>query len=92
MTWVERTRPCMSMALETHALNSVIPELVRSGENGWSFPAGAVGELAAAMADCLVQPVEVLQRMGEAARRRVPERHDIDTEAATPARYFEASA
>ncbi|MNJ79028.1 Glycosyl transferases group 1 [compost metagenome] len=69
-----------------------IPELVRQGENGWLFPAGAVEELAEAMADCLAQPVERLQRMGEAAYQRVLQRHDIDSEAARLASYFKASA
>src|SRR6202043_97405 len=30
-----------------------IPELVLSGENGWLFPAGSVGELTRAMEQCL---------------------------------------
>lgn len=84
-----------AMALRRPVLTTYvagIPELVRPGENGWLFPAGAVDELAAAMADCLAQPVEVLQRMGEAARQRVLERHDIDTEAAKLAHYFKACA
>ena len=38
------------------------------------------------------QPAEVLQRMGEAARQRVLERHDIDTEAAKLAQYFKVPA
>lgn len=84
-----------AMALRRAVLTTYvagIPELVRAGENGWLFPAGAVEELAAAMADCLAQPVEVLQRMGEAAYERVLERHDIDTEAAKLSGYFRASA
>ena len=84
-----------AMALRRPVLTTYvagIPELVRPGENGWLFPAGAVDELAAAMADCLAQPAEVLQRMGEAARQRVLQRHDIDTEAARLASYFKASA
>ncbi|WP_194788847.1 glycosyltransferase [Pseudomonas sp. UFMG81] len=84
-----------AMALRRPVLTTYvagIPELVRPGENGWLFPAGAVQELAAAMADCLAQPPEVLQRMGEAAYQRVLERHDIDTEAARLAGYFRASA
>ncbi|MFJ4394775.1 glycosyltransferase family 4 protein [Pseudomonas sp. NPDC089396] len=84
-----------AMALRRPVLTTYvagIPELVRPGENGWLFPAGAVDELAAAMADCLAQPVEVLQRMGEAARQRVLQRHDIDTEAAKLAHYFKAPA
>ncbi|MFL6660927.1 MAG: glycosyltransferase family 4 protein, partial [Rhizobacter sp.] len=59
-----------------------IPELVRDGENGWLFPAGDVDALAAAMEACLATPPDRLARMGEAAHRRVLERHDVDTEAA----------
>jgi glycosyltransferase involved in cell wall biosynthesis len=84
-----------AMALRRPVLTSYvagIPELVQEGVNGWLFPAGAVDELAAALADCLAQPVEVLQRMGEAAYQRVLERHDIDTEAAKLANLFRAQA
>ena len=84
-----------AMALRRPVLTTYvagIPELVRPGENGWLFPAGAVEELAAALADCLAQPPEVLQRMGEAAYSRVLERHAIDTEAAKLAELFRAQA
>ncbi|MFG0322069.1 glycosyltransferase [Pseudomonas sp. zjy_15] len=84
-----------AMALRRPVLTTYvagIPELVRPGENGWLFPAGAVDELATAMADCLAQPAEVLQRMGEVAYQRVVQRHDIDTEAARLAGYFKAYA
>jgi glycosyltransferase involved in cell wall biosynthesis len=84
-----------AMALRRPVLTTYvagIPELVRQGENGWLFPAGAVDELTAALADCLAQPVEVLQRMGEAAYQRVLERHDIDTEATKLAHLFKAQA
>ena len=84
-----------AMALRRPVLTTYvagIPELVRQGENGWLFPAGAVDELAVALTDCLAQPVEVLQRMGDAAYQRVLERHDIDTEAAKLAELFKAHA
>jgi len=84
-----------AMALRRPVLSTYvagIPELVRAGENGWLFAAGAVDELAAALADCLAQPAEVLQRMGEAAYQRVMERHDIDTEAAKLAVLFRTHA
>ena len=84
-----------AMALRRPVLSSYvagIPELVRPGENGWLYPAGAVDELAAALADCLAQPAEVLQRMGEAAYQRVLERHNIDTEAAKLAVLFRTHA
>ena len=84
-----------AMALRRPVLTTYvagIPELVRQGENGWLFPAGAVDELAAALADCLAQPTDVLQRMGEAAYQRVLQRHAIDTEAAKLAALFKAQA
>jgi len=84
-----------AMALRRPVLTTYvagIPELVRQGENGWLFPAGAVEELATAMADCLAQPADTLQRMGDAAYERVLQRHDIDTEAARLVSYFKAIA
>lgn len=84
-----------AMALRRPVLTTYvagIPELVNPGENGWLFPAGAVDELAAAMTDCLAQPAEVLQRMGESAYQKVLERHDIDTEAAKLASLLRAHA
>jgi len=84
-----------AMALRRPVLTTYvagIPELVRQGENGWLFPAGDVDELAATLAECLAQPLEVLQRMGEAAYQRVLERHDIDTEATKLAHLFRAQA
>ncbi|MFY0729835.1 glycosyltransferase [Pseudomonas sp. NFX15] len=84
-----------AMALRRPVLTTYvagIPELVRQGENGWLFPAGDVEELAAALAECLGAPVEVLQRMGEAAYQRVLERHDIDTQATKLAQLFRAQA
>lgn len=59
-----------------------IPELVREGESGWLYPPGSVEELAQAMERCLATPDDELLRMGERARQRVLERHDIDREAA----------
>ena len=59
-----------------------IPELVRTGENGWLFPAGCVDELSSAMAACISTSIEELTIMGDAAYTRVLTRHSIDTEAA----------
>jgi len=65
-----------------------IPELVRDGENGWLIPAGSVGALAAAMEDCLSRSLEEIERMGDAGRHLVIERHSIDIEAGKLANHF----
>ncbi|MCC4116433.1 glycosyltransferase [Aromatoleum toluclasticum] len=65
-----------------------IPELVRHDENGWLFPAGSVDALAAALETVLATPAAEIERMGEAGRRRVLERHDVDREAAKLGNYF----
>lgn len=59
-----------------------IPELINPGEHGWLVPAGDAEALAAAMQTCLDAPFETVAQMGEAARGRVLERHDVDREAA----------
>ena len=60
-----------------------IPELVRSGDDGWLVPAGDVKALAKAMQECLDSDVDVLARMGETAQARVLERHDVDKSVGT---------
>lgn len=80
-----------AMALRRPVLSTFvagIPELVQPGETGWLVAAGDVQALADAMQLCLQTPVDVLVRMGEAARQRVLERHDIDTEATKLAALF----
>ena len=59
-----------------------IPELVIPGHHGWLCPAGDVDALTDAMQACLDAPTDLLMRMGDAARTRVLERHDVDREAA----------
>jgi len=74
-----------AMALRRPVLTTYvagIPELVRPGENGWLVAAGSIDDLATAMEACLSCSSEQLARMGEAAHRRVLERHSIDVEAA----------
>lgn len=80
-----------AMALRRPVLTTAIagiPELVRPGESGWLFAAGAIDELADAIASCLATPVDQLAHMGEQAHRRVLARHSIDTEAAKLAAHF----
>jgi colanic acid/amylovoran biosynthesis glycosyltransferase len=82
-----------AMALQRPVLSTYvagIPELVRPGETGWLFPAGSVDELAQAMEDCLATPAHALQKMGEAAQKRVIARHSIDAEAAKLGKLFHA--
>jgi colanic acid/amylovoran biosynthesis glycosyltransferase len=57
-----------------------IPELVDPNEHGWLVPAGDAEALASAMRDCLDASFETITRMGEAARARVLDRHDVDKE------------
>jgi colanic acid/amylovoran biosynthesis glycosyltransferase len=80
-----------AMALRRPVLTTYvagIPELVEDGRNGWLIPAGSVQELADAMENCLSMDSDKLQVMGDAARERVLQRHDIDTEVAKLARHF----
>ncbi|UPK02359.1 glycosyltransferase [Bradyrhizobium sp. 170] len=67
-----------------------IPELIRHGEHGWLVPAGDLESLAAAMEECLGTAPEAITQMGESARQRVLQRHDVDKEAAKLAELIEA--
>lgn len=81
-----------AMALQRPVLTTSIagiPELVKSGETGWLFPAGDVETLADAMQASLRLPAEELQQMGQVAHRIVVQRHSIDTEAAKLHGLFE---
>lgn len=68
-----------------------IPELVIDGRCGWLFPAGSEKDLLAAMRACLDAPVNVLQAMGDFARVRALERHDMDGQIGGLARLFEST-
>ena len=83
-----------AMALRRPVLTTYIagiPELVRSGESGWLFPAGSFEELEHALRECLSMPVEELRKMGDAGFERVAGRHNIDLEASTLAALFRAA-
>jgi colanic acid/amylovoran biosynthesis glycosyltransferase len=58
-----------------------VPELVVAGQTGWVVPAGDPNALAEAIAELAHTPQDKLAAMGQAARERVFERHDIDVEA-----------
>lgn len=68
-----------------------IPELVIDGENGYMVPAGSLDVLVASMTELLNASDEAISSMGEKARERVIQRHDIDIEAAKLAEYFQQS-
>lgn len=55
-----------------------IPELVVGGSTGWLFPAGSENDLLNAVRACLDSPKEILKAMGDAARVRAMERHNLD--------------
>jgi glycosyltransferase involved in cell wall biosynthesis len=57
-----------------------IPELVVSGETGWLVSAGDEVALADALRAALLASPEKLDSMGEAARQRVFERHNVNRE------------
>ncbi|HEV2702990.1 MAG TPA: glycosyltransferase family 4 protein [Steroidobacteraceae bacterium] len=82
-----------AMALRRPVLTTYIagiPELVRSGEHGWLFPAGSAEALEDALRNCLAMPVEELQKMGDAGFERVTRRHSVDLEASKLAALFRA--
>ena len=64
------------------------PELVQPGTSGWLVPAGDDAALATALDALARMPLDRLQEMGQAARTRALDRHDIDIEAAKLARLM----
>jgi colanic acid/amylovoran biosynthesis glycosyltransferase len=84
-----------SMALKRPVLTTYvagIPELVIHRETGWMFPAGSVDALALAMEECLLCPIDTIEKMGEAAFQRVAKLHALDAEAAKLAELFRAES
>jgi glycosyltransferase involved in cell wall biosynthesis len=69
-----------------------IPELVRSGQDGWLIPASDVEALVDALRACLEAPPDQISHMGGAARERVVVRHSADTEAAKLQNLFDLIA
>jgi glycosyltransferase involved in cell wall biosynthesis len=83
-----------AMALKRPVISTFvagIPELVQPGQHGWLVPAGDFEALADVMRDCLEMPGSMLVRMGEAAHKRVLERHSVDTEAVKLCKLFQTA-
>ncbi len=68
-----------------------IPELVIHGENGWLIPAGSLDALTTSMREVLHSKDEDIAKMGQGARERVIQRHDIDIEVVKLAHFIEQS-
>jgi glycosyltransferase involved in cell wall biosynthesis len=64
------------------------PELVVPDETGWMVPAGDAQALADLMVEVAALPRTQFEEMGQKARSRVLERHDIDREAEKLAQHF----
>ncbi len=84
-----------AMALRRPVLSTYvagIPELVLPGKTGLLFPAGSIDDMTSAIEDFLAMPDDELCKMGDAAYKRVLERHSVDTEAAKLAKLFRESS
>ena len=68
-----------------------IPELVRNGIDGWTYPAGNASAIAEAMRACMRASDQALEKMGEDARARCIARHDARVGARMLADQFSAS-
>jgi colanic acid/amylovoran biosynthesis glycosyltransferase len=80
-----------AMALQTPVISTFVAGIPGTGSARgarWLIPAGNVEALASAMQSCLDAPPETIARMGDAARNRVLEHHDVDKEAAKLADLF----
>lgn len=65
-----------------------IPELVEQGRSGWLVPAGDASALAEVIALVAEKSIDDIAEMGQAARTRVLERHDIDDQARKLAEFI----
>ena len=68
-----------------------IPELVMDGKTGWLFPSGSEEHLLNAMRACLDMPQDALKVMGELARARALQRHNLDIQAEKLTSLFETA-
>jgi glycosyltransferase involved in cell wall biosynthesis len=64
------------------------PELVQDQQTGWLVPAGDAAALADQIAEVAGLEAARLTEMGQQARSRVLQRHDVTTEAGKLARLF----
>ena len=65
-----------------------IPELVFQRENGWLVPAGDLGSLVKVIEECLLAPPDQIRRLGEAARAKIEDLHQVDLETQKLSKLF----
>ena len=58
-----------------------VPELVSHGESGWLVPPGNSDQLATAMKELLMSPVELLEEMAQRGQSLARANHSVSTEA-----------
>jgi colanic acid/amylovoran biosynthesis glycosyltransferase len=81
-----------AMALQRPVISTFIagiPELVEPHKHGWLVPAGDVDALVEAMKSCIQTLDSKLELMGESARERVINLHNVDQEAAKLTQHFQ---
>jgi colanic acid/amylovoran biosynthesis glycosyltransferase len=69
-----------------------IPELINSDQLGWLVPAGDTEALTSAMQACLDTSFDTIAQMGDAARARALERHDVGKEVTKLIEVFKKAA
>ncbi len=65
-----------------------IPELVQDGTTGWLVPAGSMGALVGGLRRVLNTPIDQVRLLGQQARKRVLEEHDMQVIAPRLAELF----
>ncbi|TWT81930.1 Alpha-D-kanosaminyltransferase [Planctomycetes bacterium CA13] len=69
-----------------------IPELIRTGVDGWLIPAGSVKSLSRAMKKALTASADELKQLGQTGAARVRQRHDVRREARKLSHLFQGHA
>lgn len=84
-----------AMAWETPVLATDVfglPELIEEGETGWLCESRDIPQLAAELDRALSAPAEQMERIGNAGRQLVEQRHNLDSYARQVGDLFERAA